>query len=587
MRKLLAIICLLPSLAAMALSTPYKQSFDNTSSLNDFKIIDANSDGNTFHFYYLLDQITGENNGCACNNGQKNGVDDWIVLPGLTLLSTGYYEFSADIRGFSDKWNETFEIYVGTGNTVAKLTEKIMDATTIKHNDYRNYKCGFKPSKSGTYYFAIRHINAGDSYALLIDNISVVKSSTEAAPSMPEMTVTPDWNGALAATVSFTTPTKSLSGIAISSLIKAEVFRDGALIHTIDNPAVGEAYSYTDSGMEKGYHEYSVCVTSEKGTGPKATESRWCGVTLPNRPVSCKVVETENPGEVTVTWDPVTTDVDGNPMNTDLISYVVLQIVNGEYVYRGWRVKGESLTFYAMGDGLDQDIFYGGVYAITDEGYSKSAPGTEYLFIGKPYALPFRESYANGVPTYLFGGGRTSGNGGQLSVMRDGQTDIPSQDGDNGFAAVKIDYKESSVKLCLGKFDLNGISAELRFWYYAYVEDGEDSNTIDVWVTDHADKTRHEVATFETTGPAKGQWYEAALPLTDFTGKLVTIELNVACVSRVYTMIDNISIVSTLDGVESVSPVAPQQDTVFDLQGRRLSSPRRGLNIINGKKVIR
>ncbi|MCM1372585.1 MAG: hypothetical protein NC113_03105 [Bacteroides sp.] len=52
------------------------------------------------------------------------------------------------------------------------------------------------------------------------------------------------------------------------------------------------------------------------------------------------------------------------------------------------------------------------------------------------------------------------------------------------------------------------------------------------------------------------------------------------CVSRTYRGIDP-------TGIESINADGSStRDVYYDLSGRRLGAPKKGLNIINGKKVI-
>lgn len=43
---------------------------------------------------------------------------------------------------------------------------------------------------------------------------------------------------------------------------------------------------------------------------------------------------------------------------------------------------------------------------------------------------------------------------------------------------------------------------------------------------------------------------------------------------------------STLTGIGEVEAAESGVDVIFDLQGRRLSAPVKGINIINGKKIL-
>ena len=47
------------------------------------------------------------------------------------------------------------------------------------------------------------------------------------------------------------------------------------------------------------------------------------------------------------------------------------------------------------------------------------------------------------------------------------------------------------------------------------------------------------------------------------------------------------SLATVVDGISTVETTAPNSDALFDLQGRRVAQPTKGLYIVNGKKVIK
>ncbi len=47
------------------------------------------------------------------------------------------------------------------------------------------------------------------------------------------------------------------------------------------------------------------------------------------------------------------------------------------------------------------------------------------------------------------------------------------------------------------------------------------------------------------------------------------------------------SLATVVDGISTVETIAPNSDALFDLQGRRVAQPTKGLYIVNGKKVIK
>ena len=53
-----------------------------------------------------------------------------------------------------------------------------------------------------------------------------------------------------------------------------------------------------------------------------------------------------------------------------------------------------------------------------------------------------------------------------------------------------------------------------------------------------------------------------------------------------FTIIDDVVIPQNSTGIDNVTTSITQQaPPIFDLSGKRLSAPRKGINIINGKKV--
>ena len=101
-----------------------------------------------------------------------------------------------------------------------------------------------------------------------------------------------------------------------------------------------------------------------------------------------------------------------------------------------------------------------------------------------------------------------------------------------------------------------------------------------------------KVGTFTGTGHyASNGWSEVVcnFELTDASN--VTLRLDEAADSgtkmwyadnfRLYRLTEG------LDGIQSLNTANPSQNnTIFDLQGRRVSNPVRGMYIVNGKKVF-
>ncbi len=85
------------------------------------------------------------------------------------------------------------------------------------------------------------------------------------APS--ELKVVPAKSGALTAEVSCIAPDQTLDGSTIGTLEKIEIFRNGTLVKTFDNPTPGDPVAFSDAVSEKGNYTYTAVATNWSGSG--------------------------------------------------------------------------------------------------------------------------------------------------------------------------------------------------------------------------------------------------------------------------------------------------------------------------------
>lgn len=172
---------------------------------------------------------------------------------------------------------------------------------------------------------------------------------TAAEPSAPakvtNLSVVPAEKGVCQATLSWTNPSKTFGrGGTLEELSKVEIYRNGELIHTIDNPVIGGEQSYVDTPEKPDYYTYRVVGYNSSGRGDRACVSAYIGMGIPQTPqnVTAKAVG----DSVEVAWT--------MPETGEFGSYIDFSDV----VYDVYRVEGlTQLTETLAAEGIKDTKF--------------------------------------------------------------------------------------------------------------------------------------------------------------------------------------------------------------------------------------
>ena len=110
---------------------------------------------------------------------------------------------------------------------------------------------------------------------------SIVFSVAEAsAPQAPqELTATRGENGALSVTLEWDNPAKTYArGGTLEELDRIEIYRNGELVHTVNNPEIGGHETWTDSDIpERGNYSYRLSGFNSAGQGDRASITIYVG----------------------------------------------------------------------------------------------------------------------------------------------------------------------------------------------------------------------------------------------------------------------------------------------------------------------
>lgn len=252
----------------------------------------------------------------------------------ISMTAGDIYYINANVCSNDYNDDERFYIVWGTDiNNLQPIAENSSLFYIYRGRDLTSPNFTYKPTdenssskvtvpEDGSYYIGIRSWYGSGSYAdkgLLVEAIKV-KKDVDYPSNASNITVTPDSNGDLAATVSWTWPTKTKNGAALTS-VSGHVYRslsssindDSVLVATVTDGTPGETGSCTDNDIpEVGEYYYIITTFSELGENNNVTYSNYksayvgpatqCQPILNNssNPVVAKMLD-ENTVEITFT----------------------------------------------------------------------------------------------------------------------------------------------------------------------------------------------------------------------------------------------------------------------------------------------
>lgn len=528
---------------------PYSDNFDEgESDLAGWTVLDANEDGKMWGAYSGAVRVS---------YNTDIDMDDWLITPPMKLEAGKAYKVSYKARGNSAKFSERLEVKYGKNAMAAGLDKTLVASQDISGMEWIEFSEMLVPDASGVYYIGFHGISDADQYYLWLDDFSIEAGISAGAPSaVTDLSVTPDATGALKATVSFKAPTKAFNGSDLSSLTKIEVYRGETLVKTFDNPTPGASLSFDDTLAEGGDVTYSVVASNAAGAGEKATATAFIGFQVPEAVPSATIARTSVEGEVIVTWEAVTKDINGLVIPADQLSYVVA--VYGE---AGWEpvaqnLKGTSYSFQAVEAG-EQDMVQCAVFAVDNAGDGNGAI-TDMIPVGTPYN-GLHESFTDGNISTIWGYS-TSGAGEQVSIFDDETfSDAQSQDFDNGMLGFRFSAAGQYVNFFSGLITLNGIENP-GFTFYTYNLASQDGIVVSVKTADQDEWTVVKEGTeVELCGQTLG-WSRIMVPLTAYANKVIQVQITGECVEMSMMLFDNFTVGSLLGndlGVKGIT--APEK----------------------------
>lgn len=535
-------------LVGSAIEVPFLEEF--STDLGLFTVIDANNDGSTWQWE--------KTNQCAAYRwSSKNKGDDWLISPPIHLQAGKAYDVTFKARSISSgAFPEKMEASWGRGNTVADMTNELQKDTVLDNDKWRVFTKRITADEDGSYYFGFHAISDPDRYYLQLDSVSVDFAPLATAPdTVSNLKATADASGSLRATVSFNAPTKAIDGSALSSLDSITVAKGTKVIGTLKKPVPGSAYSVDDISASQGNNTYTVVAYNTSGVGLKKTVTAYVGVDVPGVP---EVSALDKTTSVHLSWKAVS-GANGGVIKPNDVRYDIFNVDGDGYLSDSLSSVTGTTAYDVTGlntnEGDEQNYRMWAVRAANAAG--KSSFGSAAVVVGKPYLLPFHDSFKNqSLEDKFFGIHRTT------PEYSWGITPDEAYDGDGG----ALSFNSSTAAdgyIQTGKISFAGALHPKLLFYYKV--DGSTPAVLKI-VVEHKDgSTDAPVYTKDLSSNTEKGWQRAFvdLPASLADEDFAFIRIQATATDNMqstYVYIDNLNIIDPEQRDAAVELTAP--DTI-------------------------
>lgn len=533
---------------------PVELSFATDGIFGQHIVIDDNNDGRTWALSAGAARYT---------YNATSDADDWLISPAFNLEAGKVYEFSAEVSAQGTSSPEEIEVMMAATPEAAEMSTTVVAQTTVQGADHKELNGLLKADATGRYYLGFHALSPADMYYLFVYGYKIGAPIDGAAPAaVTDLKVTPDAHGALKAAISFKAPATTAAGDALTGDVKVQILRNGELVKEV-SAAAGAAMSVEDAAVaQEGTYTYTLVPSNAAGTGISAKQSVFVGAKTPMAVTG--ILGSENDGTVSLSWNAVTLDTDGEALLAENVSYnVYAGVIVDDKLTVGDKLNDAPITESSFTTAItpltEQDFIYFYVESVNC-GKAGKAAGVGFV-AGPAYEMPVVYTGMESLNSYFLSYGGDGGAGIGSSSMG-----FPAQDGDDEYFAINVgSYLNNETFIETGKIAISGEHPVLTFYLLPIADD--DINLTQVYAVCEGDETL--LAEITNNEYAAGEWNKIKLSLEDYLGKDVQIKINGVVKKYIYNLYDNIQIAEDVDYDLSASAAAPASvatDELFDFE---------------------
>lgn len=518
------------SITVGSLVPPLSMDLKTEANFNMHSVIDANNDGSTWRWSDL---------GAQYPYNSSNSADDWLFTPGISLEGGKTYLFTSFCQAYSNNYLEKIEIKAGRGATVEAMTIPISDITVLNATG-QMFEVYITAPETGVYNVGFHALSDPDRFYLFVGDYSLSAPVDVAAPKeVSNATVTPDVNGLRKAVISYTAPMQTVLDTDISGTVTVKVFRDEAEIHST-NATPGQNVSFEDEVAENGTYTYTFTTYKASGEASQSVSvSALLGPRIPDHPRNASLEQVGRDTFV-LSWNPVTSDINGVAIDPQYISYKVYTAYIGDGVELGQEIgatTSTSFTYIPEEHISQQQQLFLAVVAYNQDVRSQRI-GYASVMTGDPYEMPVLMTDRATLQQYEY---NVDGTGSWLINDNTSLEGVTAYDDDNYFAMLQRTEGRESIFIPEW-IHISGENPVLSFYFYTISD--EDINQTRISVLCDGVETEHAFIINAEHTPE--QWHKALVDLSQYAGKDVKIKIKAKVLRYIYNMYDRIQVINNM-----------------------------------------
>ncbi|MDE7376411.1 MAG: choice-of-anchor J domain-containing protein, partial [Muribaculaceae bacterium] len=564
-----------------SLEQSFNVTFISADKLDDFTIVDGNNDGKKFAFY--------DAERCLRLQAPTRGTgEDYLVLPAVDMRKNYSYGFSVDLCSATSK-NSQVSLVVAKGKTLTALREAevVVDLTVTDAvlPDWQTISGEYTCDEAGEYYFALKCTNTGSMSTLYVRQVDLAREMLKIEPCSPtNVTCVSAEDGSPVVTLTWEPPTEYWNnGGPITEPLFFDIWNDTKKQYVVhDIPAEYPVTTYVDTNPLMGDNTYVVIAKTARIEGGYSYTGCYVGFDIPADVIGHTSTQGNNTGMAYVTWTPVENDIHGRKI-LEPVYHDVYQLWSGGQAIAGQDLTGGSLKVQATQANAPQAFFTYVVFARTSKGRSDNYSYCEPLALGKPYELPYLESWTNRGISHPISTGTDAWASNWFTCGERTYNEFGPVDGDDGYT---IFYAGSSTEspvssLLLGLFHIDADAENPLFTIYTLAQWADPNyapsyNYVTLDADLHDGNGYKPIGIFSTNAQELGvpdaTWVGQSISLADLKGKDVHLRVTATNINYYVTAFDKMHIFDCTDynasnvrisGPEQLTPGYPSTFTVL------------------------